>query len=128
MPSLKVAFTGDATQLKSTMDSVGIQAQRTASRVSTALTGTSAGYRIGGGSMEGHGGRGGVIGESVMLMREMGRGNFARVPGSMTILAQRMGALKYLMKDTSLESERFAENLAKLSFCTRTMKSPLTDT
>lgn len=70
-------------------------------RMAGALAGTTAGYSVGAGSMAGHGGRGGVIGESVLLLRELERGNYARVPGSLTILVQRMGMLKYLVKDNA---------------------------
>ena len=71
-------------------------------RMAGALSGTTAGYSVGAGSLSGHGGRGGVIGESVVLLREMGRGNYARVPGSLTILIQRMGMLKLFVKDNAL--------------------------
>jgi hypothetical protein len=78
-------------------------------RMATALNGTTAGYRMGQGSAAGMGGRGGVIGETVVLFREMGRGNYSRIPGSITILAQRMGVLKYFMDGTAEASIKFAQ-------------------
>ncbi len=64
-------------------------------------------------SGEGRGGGGGmastgVIGEAVVIGREIGRGNTSRIPGSVTILAQRMGVLKYLYKSTAEGAEALA--------------------
>ena len=98
---------------------------RTGTRIAGALSGTTAGYsRAGTGINAGlHSGRGGVIGEAVVLMREVGRGNYSRIPGSLSILTQRMGVLAYLVKDNVaaglehaavLEKEALrASNLAK---------------
>ena len=83
-------------------------AKQAGGRISGALSGTTAGYSTAAGSMIGGGGRGGIIGETVVLFRELGRGNYSRIPGSVTILAQRMGVLKYMVKDTTLESEKYA--------------------
>ena len=62
-----------------------------------------------GSTATGHGARGGVIGEMFVLMREIGRGNWARVPGSITILAQRMGFLKLIMKETAAQEILLAD-------------------
>jgi hypothetical protein len=77
-------------------------------RMTGALSGTTAGYSVGAGSLSGHGGRGGVIGETVVLLREMGRGNYARVPGSLTILMQRMGMLKLFVTDNVAAAAKMA--------------------
>jgi len=39
----------------------------------------------------------GAIGELIVIFREIGRGNWSRVPGSISILAQRMGVLRYVL-------------------------------
>lgn len=39
----------------------------------------------------------GVMREMLVLMREVSRGNWSRVPGSLSILLTRLGALKYLL-------------------------------
>ncbi len=67
------------------------------------------------GGMTGHSGRGGIIGEMFVIMREIGRGNFARVPGSITILAQRMGLLKLVMKDSASAAQVVAQAYGQLS-------------
>lgn len=87
--------------------------KRMASAMSSPLSHTTAGFSTGIGSSTGHGGRGGVIGEAMVLARELGRQNYARVPGSLTILAQRMGALKYIVKDATLAEELHAEAMTK---------------
>lgn len=48
-----------------------------------------------------HGGelRSGVVREAVVLLRELSAGNWTRVPGSLSLLLQRMGALKVLFTD-----------------------------
>ena len=42
-------------------------------------------------------GRGSALNELLVLFREIGRGNWTRVPGSLTILTQRLGILKYIL-------------------------------
>lgn len=60
-----------------------------------------------------HGGSSGVMRESLVLAREVSRGNWTRVPGSITILAQKIGLLKLLTKSTAQESEILAQALEK---------------
>lgn len=39
----------------------------------------------------------GILRESLVIMREIGRGNWARVPGSLSLLAQYLGVLRFLL-------------------------------
>jgi len=54
---------------------------------------------LGGGAAGGEGGlpSSGVLREATVLLREISRGNWSRVPGSLSILIQRLGVLKYLL-------------------------------
>jgi hypothetical protein len=49
-----------------------------------------------GGRAHGQTGLSGILGEAFVIMREIGRGNFSRIPGSLSILGQRLGWLKFL--------------------------------
>lgn len=57
----------------------------------------------------GHLGSSGIIRETLVLMRELSRGNWTRVPGSFSILLQRMGVLKLLAGDTAASSRILAD-------------------
>jgi hypothetical protein len=50
------------------------------------------------------GGISGIMRETLVIFRELGRGNLTRVPGSVTLLAQYMGILGKLVKSTAQES------------------------
>ena len=91
MPGLIVTLGGNSGPYERMLAKSEAQARQSALRINGALAGGA-----GGGHM-----RGGVITESVVLMRELSRGNFTRLPGSLTILAQRLGIVKILMKDNA---------------------------
>jgi hypothetical protein len=68
--------------------------------------------QVGGGGL-GHGmssggGMSGVMRESLVIMREIGRGNWARVPGSITLLLQYMGAFSKILKVTHSDLAKHA--------------------
>ncbi len=71
------------------------------------LAGISGGRMSGAlaGGLGAHGGPGGgvsgVIRESLVIIREFGRGNYTRIPGSATLLAQYLGGLSLLYKSTA---------------------------
>lgn len=77
-----------------------------------------------GGGMGGHGGHGGLglssgggtsgmMRESLVILREIGRGNWARVPGSITLLIQYMGGLSKILKVTHSDLAQHALALEK---------------
>ncbi len=68
---------------------------------------------VGGGVGGGHGGSAGVISELLVVMREIGRGNFTRIPASVSILANRMGLLRFAIKDTAIAAEVYADAMEK---------------
>jgi hypothetical protein len=54
------------------------------------------------------GGVSGILSETLVVLREMGRGNWSRIPGSITIIAQRMGILGQVIKSSAAEAVTFA--------------------
>jgi hypothetical protein len=64
-------------------------------RMSNALSG---GFMSHGGA---GGGISGIIRESLVIIREFGRGNLTRIPGSATLLAQYLGVINVLYKSTA---------------------------
>ena len=44
----------------------------------------------------------GILRESLVIVREIGRGNWARVPGSISLLAQYLGVLKFVLNPVVL--------------------------
>jgi hypothetical protein len=65
------------------------------------MGGTSGSFGHGGGP---GGGVSGVMRESLVIVRELGRGNLTRVPGSALLLAQYMGLLGKAVKSTAAEA------------------------
>lgn len=98
MPSLNVIINGNSDPFKKELLAVERLARSTGSNISRGLSGEG-----------GHGAKAGVVTEVLVLMRELSRGNLTRVPGSITILAQRMGLLKYIMKDTTAAANVLAD-------------------
>lgn len=90
MPSLSATITANADPMLRELRVVQAASARTGAAVKRNLQGGSV-----------HSGRSGVITETLVLMREMSRGNWSRVPGSLTILVQRLGLLKLLFKDSA---------------------------
>lgn len=100
MPSLNVIISGSTQPFERELNRINKLAQQTTARLNHSF---------------GEGGhlRGGVVYETAVLMRELSRGNFTRLPGSITILAQRMGLLKFLVKDTASASRVLADAWAQ---------------
>ncbi len=71
-------------------------------RISSGLSG---GFGHGGGA---GGGISGIIRESLVLIREFGRGNYTRMPGSATLLAQYLGGISLLYKSSASGAVAFA--------------------
>jgi hypothetical protein len=76
----------------------------------------------GGGGHEGHGGivglssgggQAGMIREFLVVLREAGRGNWARIPGSISLLAQYMGVFSKILKVTHSDLAQHALDLEK---------------
>jgi len=44
----------------------------------------------------------GILRESLVILREAGRGNWARIPGSISLLAQYMGVLRFVLNPVTL--------------------------
>lgn len=114
MPQAVTAiFGGESNQLAAEFKRIEAMAAVSGRNIQSNVAGTTAGFSTGVGSLQGHGGRGGVIGETVVLLRELGRGNYARVPGSLSILGQRMGLLKYLIKDNAIAAQELTLAMEK---------------
>ena len=75
------------------------------------LSGARMNSALSGGFMS-HGGPGGGISgsirESLVIVREWGRGNFTRMPGSIILLSQYLGGLNLLIKNSASESIKSA--------------------
>jgi hypothetical protein len=111
--AITATFGADARPFKREIASMEALSVRAGKNIAAGLSGTTAGYSTGEGSASGHGGRGGIIGEMVGMFRELGRGNFSRMPGSLSILIQRMGLLKYLMVDNAGAAAALADATEK---------------
>ena len=59
------------------------------------------------------GGQSGMIREAIVIMREIGRGNWARVPGSISLMLQYMGAFSKILKVTHSDLAQHALDLEK---------------
>ena len=96
--------TADASQYKAEMAQVKAIAQGVSGGGGGhgGLSGLSAG-----------GGMSGVMRESLVIMREIGRGNWARVPGSITLMLQYMGAFSKILKVTHSDLAQHALDLEK---------------
>lgn len=89
MPTLSVIITGDSTKLKREMAAIDAMAKRTGQNIKTSMSG--------GGSGGGHTGGSGAIRESMVLIRELARGDLKRAAGSASLLVQYLGLMKYLL-------------------------------
>jgi hypothetical protein len=86
MPSLKVIITGDSTQLKKELAAIDAMAARAGATVTRSMVGGSRG-----------GGNSTAMREFLVLTREISRGNWNRVPGSLSILMSQFPALTALV-------------------------------
>jgi hypothetical protein len=66
-------------------------------------TGKTLHTSMSGGGM--HTGTSSIMRETLTVFRELGRGNLTRIPGSLSILAQYLGIIKFLTKDTAIAEE-----------------------
>lgn len=89
MPALKAIITGDATQLAAVMKQVETMSKNAGVKIQQNLMQPSGG---------GYSGSSGIIRETLVLLREISRGNWNRVPGSLSILAQRLGIIDSVAK------------------------------
>lgn len=84
MPELKAIFSADAEPFRKELKSAEALAAQSGRNISSSLSG--------------HGGiRAGAMREFLVALREVGRGDFTRLPGSISILIQRLGLLKYIL-------------------------------
>jgi hypothetical protein len=98
MPSLNVIINGSSQPFERELQKLDRLAQQTAARVNRSF------------ADGGHGGvKSGVISEMLVAIREISRGNLTRLPGSLSILAQRLGLLKYLSGGTASAARVLAE-------------------
>src|ERR1017187_3151911 len=101
---LELVVRADAGQFKAEMAQVRAIAQ---------------GMNSGGGGAGGLGGlksgsaSSGMIRESLVILREIGRGNWARVPGSISLMLQYMGAFSKILKVTHSDLAQHALDLEK---------------
>lgn len=100
MPGLMAIIGADSTPMKRELQAVQRMARDAGVNIQRGISGGSSG---------GHGGQSGVIRESVVLLREISRGNWTRVPGSVSILLQRMGILNLILKDGAGASRILAD-------------------
>lgn len=96
MPALLAVIGANADPMKRELAAVQRMAQQAGVSLKTNLNG-------------GHAGQSGIIRETLVLMREISRGNFTRVPGSLSILLQKMGVLNLILRDSSRASRMVAE-------------------
>jgi hypothetical protein len=96
MPALMAVISADANPMRRELAAVQRMARQAGADIQSGLGG---------------GGRAntGAIAETVVLLRELMRGNFSRVPGSLTLLAQRLGLLKFMIRDTEAASRLLAD-------------------
>ncbi len=78
------------------MADIDAMAKRTGNTITTAMRGDGAGS---GGVM---GGKSGAMRESLVLLREISRGNWSRVPGSFSILVSQLNLMKYLLNPITI--------------------------
>lgn len=105
MPSMMAFIGANADPFRRELQAMQGMAARAGKNVQQSLGGNGAG----------HGATSGIIGESLVLLRELGRGNYARIPGSITILLQRMGLLNLVFRDTAVATQVLADGYSKLA-------------
>jgi hypothetical protein len=109
MPAMTATIGADANGMDMEFQAAAQMARRTGAAIQDGLAG--------GGAMA----RGGSFGQTVamreilVLMREMSRGNWTRVPGSLSILLGQFGLLKLLFKDGAMAAQVMAEGLTQVA-------------
>src|SRR5277367_2087217 len=100
MSVLRALITGDASNLQKTLKDMEAVARRTGASIQKSMQAPSV-----------HAGGSGAIRETLVLLREMGRGNWTRVPGSLSILISQLGLLKFVVRDNAAEAAKLALKL-----------------
>ena len=100
---LRAVITADASQMAREFKQVEAISKRAGDNIQRNIAGASSA----------HMGSSGAIRETMVLMREMGRGNWSRVPGSLSILMGQLGILKLLFKDNAAEAKILSQALAQ---------------
>lgn len=104
MPSaITAVFGANSTSFRRELEQMQRIASQTGATINKGLSG-----HTGGGSS-------GILTEITVMIREFSRGNFSRLPGSLSILANRMGALKYIVKDNASAATLLADAWEKLA-------------
>lgn len=93
MPGLLAIIGADSRPFKRELDGVEAMARRSGQRMRVDLAAERA--------KAARGAAGGMSSqasfEAIVLLRELGRGNFSRIPGSLSLMLQRLGLMKYLL-------------------------------
>lgn len=142
MPSLIAILGGDMTQLKAVFDSAKEQATRTGSAIKNSMA-VSLGSQAGGAlkdsiakslgglnkpviDLDVHG-KSGAMRETLVLLREIGRGNWSRVPGSLSILVGQLGILPMLLSPLFLIPAALAAVFGGAFYLVRKFSNSLVD-
>jgi hypothetical protein len=105
MPALDAKIGADASEMAREFELVGAMADRAGRRITSGIQGTHAGIGMNTIAMR----------EILVLMREMSRGNWTRVPGSLSILLSQLGILKFLFKDNAAAAMIAAQGLTAVA-------------
>src|SRR6266516_566507 len=100
MPSLLAILGLNASGFKGGLDNARRDAKETGDAIKSSLGQANDALNKMGGET-GHV-KSGAIRETLVLLREIGRGNWSRVPGSFSILVQQLGLLRFLMNPITL--------------------------
>lgn len=104
MPGLMAIIGADAEPMRRELAAVQRMANQAGAGIRSGLAGGG-----------GHGGQSGIIRESIVMLREISAGNWTRVPGSFSILLQRLGVLNLILKNSSSASQVLADAWAQQS-------------
>ncbi len=107
MPALKAIISADSRPLQNEFATVERLARQTGVRMQQAMS-------------KQHVGNSGALRETMVLLREMGRGNWSRVPGSASILVGQLNILKFLFRDNAVEAAKLATKLEAKAIASNT--------
>jgi hypothetical protein len=103
MPALNVIIGGNAQPFKNELEETIRLATRAGRKVQASLAVNSSSMGTG------------VLRETLVILREIGRGNWARVPGSVTILLSYLGVLKTAQSGAAATAKLLSDGYAKLA-------------
>lgn len=103
MPALTAVISANGDPMRKELRAIEAMARQTGAALNRGLNG----HIIHGTS--------GVVRETMTVFRELGRGNFTRVPGSLSILAQYLGVTKLLFKDNATAAQVAAKFYGELA-------------